>query len=117
MDRKQVAVPNVVRPEPGFYHHFKRNPNGPITEGTYEVLMVVKDTEHGGLNVIYRPLYETKQEDEEVKADAWSRPLEMFTGLVSGPRGRTYRFARVTDQDLIDRLTYFRNKMYKTARR
>jgi hypothetical protein len=80
-------------PEPGYYYHFKHDPDGPVNNYAYYIYGVGHHTEddcraEDAFMQVYRPLYE--------EAYAYRngglfdlRPLQMFfsTGRVEGKRG------------------------------
>lgn len=114
-DEPLPAVPANL-PEPGFYYHYKHDPNGEWNTYAYEVLGAGHHTEEDRrpedeFMVVYRPLYET--------ALVWRmgklfdlRPAGMFIEPVDKPEYQGPRFNRITDPDLIVRLTEQRAKMY-----
>ena len=95
--------------ENGFYYHYKHNPNGAINNYSYEVISVGTHTETQEKFVIYRPLYQTETRGG---ANYWLRPLQMFIEDVTKD-GKTFpRFQRITNQDLISKLTKIKDAMY-----
>src|SRR3990167_6672451 len=84
-----LPMPKRV-PEPGFYYHYKHDPNGLLNNYAYEVLGVGFHTEDDCRQgeehfVSYRPLYESsvyKASQELGIACFDNRPLEMWMGEV-----------------------------------
>ncbi len=98
----------MQKPEPGFYYHFKHNPED-IFDHSYELIGVGRDTETEGYVVLYRPLYES----EFLKGvDASVRPINLFTDVVERD-GKTFpRFQKITDPEIIKKLEEKRREMY-----
>ena len=107
--------------EKGFYYHYKHDPKGEVNNYAYEVLNIGHHTEmnHGedggvdeSLMVVYRPLYESAFVYKAGKH--WDvRPLTMFVENVTKD-GKTFpRFQKITDLEVIIRLTEIRDLMYK----
>lgn len=99
-------------PEPGFYYHFKHNPEV-FGHGAYELVGVGISTENIEERfVIYRPLYKDSLAYQEGKKSRWVRPLAMFMENVTKD-GKTFpRFARITDPEVIEKLEERRGEMY-----
>ena len=105
----------MQRPEPGFYYHYKHNPEGAINNYAYEVMGLGHHTEIDGLEdslmVMYRPLYETagvylagKHYD--------LRPYDMFMESVIKGDKTIVRFQKITDENIIKQLEEIRDRMY-----
>lgn len=105
-------IPPSPLPEPGFYYHYKHDPNGPENGYAYEVMGVGHHTEdEKTFLVVYRPLYD------------WAlvyklgrmfdlRPLEMFMEAVDKSEYQGPRFTKIEDPKLIERLEAVRDEMY-----
>lgn len=102
-------------PEKGFYYHYKHNPEGEVNNYAYEVVGVGHHTEDDckpeDVNmVVYRPLYEAFVYKNGKMFDL--RPLDMWMGDIE-KEGKTFpRFAKVTDQEVIQKLSEIRDQMY-----
>jgi hypothetical protein len=108
--------PPAQLPEPGFYYHFKHDPNGPLNNYAYYIYGVGHHTEgdcrpDDAFMQVYRPLYET--------AYAYRhgglydlRPLRMFyePGQLNGRP--VQRFTRITDATLIAELRAIKARLY-----
>jgi hypothetical protein len=114
-----------MRPEKGFYYHYKRDPNAAVNEFAYEVLGTAFSTESGGSVhssdrkdfeknevVIYWPLYDHALVYKAGKL-FWTRPLSMFLQKVSKDGIETTRFIRVTDPEVIKILTKYKENLYE----
>ncbi len=111
-------------PEPGFYHHFKRNPNGPAREGAYEVLGIGFHTEAGTMVappysqehfVNYRPLYEHQLYKLTRRFGilcVFTKPLGLW--FSEAQRSGVYipRYQKITDRAVIAELERIRDSMY-----
>ena len=110
-----ITPPEQV-PEPGFYYHYKHDLDGPEEKYAYELLAVGHHTEEDcrpddSFVAVYRPLYE----DALVYRLGRMydiRPLGMFMETVTKEGIEKPRFARITDQGLIERLKGRRDRMY-----
>jgi hypothetical protein len=110
-----MKIPTNV-PEPGFYYHFKHDPDGSVNNYAYEIVGIGCHTEddcrpEDANLVIYRPLYE---EASVYKAGKFfdARPLAMFMEIVT-KNGKTFpRFQKINDQDVILKLRAIGQKMY-----
>lgn len=115
----------MQKPEPGFYYHYKHDPNGDVGNYAYEVLNMGHHTEIEGLEesamVVYRPLYESAGVYKIGKH--WDvRPLGMFMESVvkparpdgsSGADGKEMqRFRKITDPETISKLEKIRDELY-----
>lgn len=95
----------MPQPEPGFYYHFKHDPEGPINTYAYYVLGVGRHSEDGSLHVVYQPLYTSEHHDQ---SDYSLRPLSMFMETVTRD-GKTFpRFQMITDPTIIEQLRTIR---------
>ena len=103
-------------PEPGYYYHFKHNPDGPVDNYAYYIYGVGHHTEDNcrtedAFMQVYRPLYEA--------AYAYRngglfdlRPLHMFFEPAEWQGKRVPRFTRIVDLDLIAQLQAIKARMY-----
>ena len=104
-----------MKPEKGFYYHYKHDPNGTINNYAYEVMGIGHHTEKEALPddqymVVYRPLYDAYVYVNGKMFDI--RPLKMFTELVVKD-GKTFsRFQKITNSDTIKKLEKIRDEMY-----
>jgi hypothetical protein len=104
-------------PERGFYYHYKHDPSGEINNYAYEVVAIGYHTEDDcrpidQYLVLYRPLYDAfvYRKGKGVIYDV--RPLSMFMEEVT-KEGKTFpRFAKITDQAVVQELTAIRDRMY-----
>lgn len=97
-------------PAPGWYYHYKHDPQGPINRYAYEVLGVGVHTEdRDQLMVVYRPLYE---EASAYKAGKLFdiRPLDMWLEEVKEKGGR--RFTPITNPETIAFLEEKKRELY-----
>ena len=99
-----------VRPENGFYYHYKHTSDD-INNYAYEVVGVGHHTEDEVTNfVIYRPLYESSVYLADKMFDV--RPLEMFMEEVTKD-GKTFpRFQKITDPEICAKLEKLKQEMY-----
>lgn len=97
-------------PVPGFYYHFKHDPNGPETAMAYEVMGIGWHTETGEYSVMYRPLYE--ESGAYAEKLTYLRPVSMFVDIVDKPEYHGPRFTHIEDAALIERLTTIRDRLY-----
>lgn len=97
-------------PAPGFYYHFKHDPDGSENAMAYEVTGIGWHTETGEYSVMYRPLYEDSGAYTEKLT--YLRPVSMFVDIVDKPEYQGPRFTRIEDASLIERLTAIRDRLY-----
>ena len=99
----------MTTPEPGFYYHYKHDPNGSINNFSYEFVSVGTHTETHEKFVIYRSLYHTETQGG---SNYWLRPLEIFLEQVT-KEGKTFpRFSQIIDSNVIEQLQKIRDEMY-----
>jgi hypothetical protein len=103
-------------PEPGYYYHFKHDPDGPLNNYAYYIYGVGHHTEddcrtEDAFMQVYRPLYEG--------AYAYRngglfdlRPLHMFFEPAEWKGIEVARFTRIVDPDVIAELEAIRARMY-----
>lgn len=113
--RDDITPPPQV-PEPGFYYHYKHDPEGSEENYAYELLGIGHHTEEecrpeDQFMVVYRPLYESALVYRLGRMYD-IRPLEMFMETVTKEGKEMGRFSRITDPKLISRLTLKVQRMY-----
>jgi hypothetical protein len=108
--------PPTELPEPGYYYHFKHNPDGPLNNYAYYIYGVGHHTEgdcraEDAFMQVYRPLYE--------EAYAYRNgglfdlpPLHMFFEPAEWKRKKTPRFTKIVDRDVIAQLAAIKARMY-----
>lgn len=96
-------------PEPGFYRHYKHDPNGAPFNYMYEVVGIARDSEDRSFSVLYRPLYEN---DWFAPADFAARPLDMFFEEVTINGSTRPRFEKITDPTLVAQLEAVKKQLY-----
>lgn len=114
-----LPMPKRV-PEPGFYHHYKHNPDLGASDHAYEVIGVGFHTESTARPgeehfLIYRPLYKQNVYEAQQKlgiACFDSRPLEMWMEDVEKDGKKLPRFRKITDSATIAELRRIRGLMY-----
>lgn len=114
-----LPTPPKHLPEPGFYYHYKHDPAGSEENYAYELVGVGHHTEEDSrpedkFLAVYHPLYETALVYRIGKMYD-IRPLGMFMETVTKDGEVKPRFAKITDPDLIARLTERRNRMYPST--
>lgn len=102
-------------PEPGFYYHYKHDPEGAVNNYAYEVVGTGHHTEddcrpEDQFLVVYRPLYEAFVYTLGKLFDL--RPLAMWMGDVEKEGKIIARFTRITDEERIKQLAAIRDAMY-----
>lgn len=117
MQRKHdVITPPEQLPEPGFYYHYKHDPNGPFNNYAYLILGTGVHTEEDArpedaFMQVYTPLYE--EAPVYVAGKMFDvRPLGMAVGDVHKDGYDGPRFIRITDESLIEKLKEQGRKMY-----
>jgi hypothetical protein len=103
-----LPMPKRV-PEPGFYYHYKHDPNGPVNKYAYEVLGTTKDSENDNFGVLYRPLHEKSW---FASVDFIVRPLEVWLEDVKKDGVKFPRFQKISDPTTISELERIRTEMY-----
>jgi hypothetical protein len=104
-------------PEPGFYYHYKHDPQKGIRDYAYEFRGLFKHTENEEeWFADYRPLYEEAsvyRVAQELKMSVVDgRPLEMWMETVT-KEGKIFpRFIKITDSLVIEELRKVRRQMY-----
>ena len=107
-------------PEPGFYYHFKHDPDGRVNNYAYYIYGVGHHTEddcrpEDAFMQVYRPLYE----------DAYAyrhggvfdlRPLRMFFEPAKWKGKEVLRFTRILEPQVIAQLEAIKARMYPALR-
>lgn len=114
-----LPMPKSV-PKPGFYYHYKHDPDGPVNNYAYEVVGVGFHTESDARPgekhfLIYRPLYEASVYEASQKFGVPcfdARPLEMWMGDVEKDGKISPRFQKIDDPLIISELERIRDGMY-----
>lgn len=114
-DHENITPPAAV-PAPGFYYHYKHDPEGPVNGYAYEVLGVGHHTEDDArpedtFMVVYRPLYDWALVYKLGKMFDL-RPLDMFMEGVNKPDYQGPRFNPIADPGVARELEEIRAKMY-----
>jgi hypothetical protein len=107
--------PPEQQPEPGYYYHYKHDPNGPVNEYAYYIYGVGHHTEddcrpEDAFMQVYRPLYE-----EYVYKNGrmfYLRPLHMFYKLADWQGEKVERFTKITDSEVLAQLRKIKSHMY-----
>jgi hypothetical protein len=107
MDAHHERIPAKV-PEKGFYYHYKHDP-AVFNDHAYEVVGIARHTEDKSFFVLYVPLYEN---DWFAPAHYQARPLPMFMEEVTKDGKKFPRFSRITDPEVVTKLSAIRSEMY-----
>ena len=104
-------------PAPGFYYHYKHQPDGAMNNYAYEVIGIGLHTESDRADpdhtlVVYRPLYKSFVYQQGQLFDI--RPLRNFMEKVKIGRRSVPRFAPSKDTVIIESLLNVRHQMYST---
>ncbi|HYU11550.1 MAG TPA: DUF1653 domain-containing protein [Stellaceae bacterium] len=107
--------PPEKRPEPGYYYHFKHDPNGPLNNYAYYIYGVGHHTEddcrpEDAFMQVYRPLYDGYAYRHGGMFDL--RPLDMFYAPATSNGKEVPRFTKITNPDVIAQLKAIRARMY-----
>jgi hypothetical protein len=113
--KEEAALPEKL-PLPGFYYHYKHDPNGPEDNYAYELVGVGHHTEENcrpedRFVAVYRPLYESAFVYTHGKMFD-IRPLSMFMEIIEKDGKTMPRFTHIEDPLLIQRLSHKRDQMY-----
>ena len=101
-----------MKPEKGFYYHYKHDSSVSINDYAYEIMGIGVHTENKERLVVYKPLY-INDRTKSSNTDYFVRPFEMFTENVEKD-GKTFpRFQKITDSKIIEELVKIRDRMYK----
>ncbi|MBM3272560.1 DUF1653 domain-containing protein [Candidatus Kaiserbacteria bacterium] len=96
-------------PAPGFYHHYKHDPAGPVNMYAYEVVGLGKHTEDDTYLILYRPLYVNEW---LLPATYCVRPIESFMGDATKGGQAVPRFTRIMDREVLEELLRIRAELY-----
>jgi hypothetical protein len=115
MHEEHLDLPESL-PLPGFYYHYKHDPEGPEDNYVYELVGVGLHTEEDcrpedQFVAVYRPLYESALVFRSGKLFD-IRPLGMFMETVEKEGQTMPRFTYIEDPLLIQRLSHKRDQMY-----
>jgi hypothetical protein len=109
-------IPSLLnRPEPGYYYHYKHDPEGPVNGYAYYIYGVGHHTEddcrpEDKFMQVYRPLYEAFVYKNGKMFDL--RPLQMFYEPAEWKGEKVQRFTKITDPHVIAELKKVRSQMY-----
>jgi len=103
-------------PEPGYYYHFKHDPNGPLNNYAYYIYGVGHHTEddcraEDAFMQVYRPLYEESYAYRNGEMFDL-RPLRMFFEPAERNGEKVPRFTRILAPELIAKLEAIKARMY-----
>jgi hypothetical protein len=108
--------PPEQRPKPGYYYHFKHDPNGAINNYAYYIYGVGHHTEddcrpEDAFMQVYRPLYEAAY---AVRNGGLFdlRPLRMFYEPAQWKGNWVPRFTEITDPETIAQLCAIKARLY-----
>ncbi len=107
--------PPEQRPEPGYYYHYKHDPNGPLNNYAYYIYGIGHHTEddcrpEDAFMQVYRPLYEAYAYRNGGMFDL--RPLHMFYEPAKLNGKEVQRFTKITDPVVIAQLQAIKARMY-----
>ena len=108
--------PPEQRPDPGYYYHFKHDPDGPLSNYAYYIYGIGHHTEddcrpEDSFMQIYRPLYEEAYAYRNGRMFDL-RPLRMFYEPARWKGQEVRRFTRITDPGVIAQLQVIKARMY-----
>jgi hypothetical protein len=109
------AASSENRPEPGYYYHYKHDPEGPVNGYAYYIYGVGHHTEddcrpEDKFMQVYRPLYEAFVYKNGKMFDL--RPLHMFYEPAEWKGEKVERFTKITNPEVIAQLKIIRSQMY-----
>jgi len=116
-DAMAYDVPALKKvPEPGYYYHFKHDPDGPLNNYAYYIYGVGHHTEddcrpEDTFMQVYRPLYEASYAFRNGGMFDL-RPLHMFYQPAMREGREVPRFTRITDPRVIAELQAVKARMY-----
>ncbi len=107
--------PPSVRPEPGYYYHYKHDPAGAVNNYAYYIYGLGHHTEddcrpQDQFMLDYRPLYPSYVFEHGKMLD--NRPLHMFYEPAEWNGEKVKRFRKITDPEVIAKLKAIRREMY-----
>jgi hypothetical protein len=108
--------PPTKRPEPGYYYHFKHDPDGSLNNYAYYIYGVGHHTEddcraEDAFMQVYRPLYEEAYAYRNGRRFDL-RPPHMFSEPAQWKRKQVPRFTRIVDPDVMAQLEAIKARMY-----
>lgn len=103
------------RPEPGYYYHYKHDPDGAVNNYAYRIHGVGHHTEDDCRPMdqhmlVYRPLYNAFVYQNGKMFDL--RPLHMFYEKAEWKGKLVERFTKITDPAVIAELKEIESEMY-----
>jgi len=110
-----IPLPKEL-PEPGYYYHFKRDPEGPLSNYAYYIYGVGHHTEDNcptedAFMQVYRPLYKNSYAYRNGRQFDL-RSLHMFYEPAVKDGKPVARFRKITDPELIAKLRAIKARMY-----
>ena len=119
IDMAYDIPPPKQLPEPGYYYHFKHDPQGPVNNYAYYIYGVGHHTEddcrsEDAFMQVYRPLYEEAYAYRNGELFDL-RPLHMFYDPAEWKGRKVPRFAKIIDPDVIAQLEAIRVRMYPNS--
>lgn len=110
----QAPLPSRL-PEPGFYYHYKHDPQGTVNNYAYLILGAGHHTEDDArpedtFMQVYWPLYESYVYTHGNMFDL--RPLDMALDTVENESYTGPRFIKITDEAVLAELKQIGRKMY-----
>ena len=108
--------PPRALPEPGYYYHFKHDPDGPVNNYAYYIYGVGHHTEDGcrpedAFMQVYRPLYENSYACRHGGLFDL-RPLHMFFAPAERQGRSVPRFTKIVDPAVIAQLAAIKARLY-----
>jgi hypothetical protein len=105
----------LKHPEPGYYYHYKHDPNGEVNNYAYYIYGVGHHTEDNCrpedvLMLVYRPLYHAYVYKNGKMFDL--RPLHMFYETAAVNDKPVERFTKIADVEVIAKLQKIKAEMY-----
>ncbi len=97
-------------PENGFYYHYKHDEARGFNDYSYELIGIARHSEEKTYFGLYRPLYENHW---LAPAIYQARPVELFFDTVEYNGQTLPHFTKITDPELLTKLTAIRDQMYK----
>lgn len=115
-DTHESITPPARVPEPGFYYHYKHDPDGAVNHYAYYIWGVGHHTEADArpedkFQQTYWPLYDTALVYQLGKMFDL-RPLEMAMDTVDVDGYHGPRFVKIEDEDIIAQLQQIGREMY-----
>ena len=103
-------------PEPGYYYHYKHDPEGPINNYAYYIYGIGHHTEDNCspedvFMLVYRPLYDAYVYKNGKMFDL--RPLDMFYKPADWQGEKVQRFTKIEDPEILLELEKIMVQMYQ----